>query len=96
MRHSSPAPGPCKPVTSQGKNGRTTAAVVALRSWMVFTPSARAPAPRKIQMISFSVTAVTMPLTAKIPMSSLSRPTVMRMSLTALRAMMAMTAAPMP
>ena len=57
---------------------------------------ATTPESRNTQTISLSVQAVTSALTAKIPHSSQSRASVILTSFTALRAMMAMTAAPIP
>jgi len=54
------------------------------------------PEATKTQMISLAVQAVTMRLTAKSPQSNRSRPRVVRASLAALHAIIAMTAAPMP
>ena len=54
------------------------------------------PEATKTQMISLAVQAVTMRLTAKSAQSNRSRPSVVRASLAALHAIIAMTAAPMP
>ena len=62
----------------------------------VRTTIAAIPPARKIQRISCSVHPVTTPLTAKMTHNSRSRPSVSFTSLVALRAMIAMTAAPMP
>src|SRR5205807_7382050 len=54
------------------------------------------PEATKTKMISRAVQAVTARLTANSPHSSLSRPSVLRASLAALHAMIAITAAPIP
>ena len=69
-----------------GSDGRTPA-----RANRGMSPEAT-----KSQMISLAVQAVTARLTAKIPHSSRSRPSVVRASRVALHAMIAITAAPMP
>jgi hypothetical protein len=60
------------------------------------TTKTSSPLARKTQMISDSVQAVMMALPAKTAQSSRSFLMVKRTSLKALRAMIAMTAAPMP
>ena len=60
------------------------------------TTSASAPAPTNTHTISDSVQAVATAATANKPQRSASRPRVSRVSLTTLRAMIAMTAAPIP
>ncbi len=97
IRHSSPGFGPRSPATSQPNHGAIESAVVVLWDGShAFAISARRPQPRNTHRISFSVHAVTSALATRIRMSSGSLPTVRRPSLTALRAMIAITAAPMP
>src|SRR5206468_2958261 len=88
---------PVRPDVNHAGHGATSSVLVDIDG------HARARASRginpeatKSQMISLAVQAVTMRLTAKSPQSSRSRPSVVRASLAALHAMIAMTAAPMP
>ena len=94
MRQSSPTPGPRIPEKSQV--GTSSADKVAGDGRHAFARSATNPQPKKIQMNSFSVQPVTIALTANKAMRTGSLPTVDRASFQALRAMMAMTAAPIP
>ncbi len=76
---------------------RPRAAAVGARSLGgAFTRSETTPHPRNSQTISVAVVAVTAIIKRKMPQRSRSRCTVIRTSFTALRAMMAMTAAPIP
>ena len=86
--------GPSSPASSQCA-GKIESADVP-RQKGVRTSMETTPDSRNTQTISLSVQAVTSALTAKIPQSSQSRARVIFTSFTALRAMMAMTAAPMP
>src|SRR5881396_1694525 len=88
---------PVRPDVSQAGHAATSSVLVGIAG------RARARASRginpeatKTQMISLAVQAVTMRLTAKSPQSNRSRPKVVRASLAALHAIIAMTAAPMP
>ena len=88
---------PCSPVTktfAQGANDR--AAVALLRRGGAFTIKATAPLRRKTQTTSRAVHAVTRVFKAKRLQRSQSFASVIRTSFTALRATMAITAAPMP
>jgi len=69
---------------------------VAAEGRQALARSATKPQPKKIQMISFSVQPVMIPLIANNAVRTGSFPTVARASLYALRAMMAITAAPIP
>ncbi len=85
--------GPCSPLTRSGQ-GITRAArarCAGSRRSRYVTPAAR-----KSQTISDSVHAVTAALARKRTHSATSRSSVLRASFQALRAMIAMTAAPMP
>ncbi len=89
--------GPSSPATNQC-GGTKSIAVVRNRSQLggVRISIAATPAARKIQRISFSVQPVTIALTMKMIQSRRSRARVSFTSLVALRAMMAITAAPIP
>src|SRR4051812_14909646 len=92
-----PDAGPCSPVSSQGGSGASARAPARpSRPGGALTSSATTPEATNTQTISDSVQAVTTALTPNRAASSQSLPTVMRTSLQALRAMMAMTAAPTP
>src|SRR5215471_5072355 len=86
----SPAGAPVK------MNGNHAAVVLAPQRGGKRTTSATTPLPRKSQTISDSVQAVATALAVNSAHSRRSRAIVIRTSLTALRAMMAMTAAPTP
>ena len=98
IRHSvSLVAGPARPATSPGGSSTSPRAALGRRAnGLARTTSASAPAPTNTQTISDSVQAVTSAATANRLQSSTSRPRVSRVNFTALRAMMAMTAAPMP
>jgi hypothetical protein len=85
--------GPCSPVTSQG-HGATTSVAPARRG--LLATSATTPQRTKSQTSSDSVHAVTRALARKSTHRSQSLPSVLFVSFHALRAMIAMTAAPMP
>ena len=72
------------------------ASAAAPRNGGVRTSKATTPDSRKTHTISLSVQPVTTALTAKMVQSSRSRPSVIFTSFTALRTMIAMTAAPIP
>ena len=89
--------GPCSPLTHHASHGATDNGRQARRNCgPVRTSGTTKPHSRKIQTISDSVQAVTMALTANSSHRSQSCDKVMRVSLTALRAIIAITAAPMP
>src|SRR5206468_1635433 len=95
--HSTPTEaGPPSAVRSRGPVDRKATAGAATAVRRSCTTTGTSPHNRNTQMISDSVQAVTRALTVNRSQRSLSRPSVMRTSFRTLRAMMAMTEAPIP
>src|SRR5688500_17392211 len=92
-----PVAAPARPVIAQSGSGDTANIVLPAPNFGgALMRTVRMPQPRKIQTISDSVQAVTRPLTPKIDQSNQSFDSVIFPSFHTLRAMMAMTAAPIP
>src|SRR5213075_992337 len=88
---------PVRPDVSQPGHGATSSVLVGIDGLARARVSRGInPEATKTQMISLAVQAVTIRLTAKSPQSNRSRPRVVRASLAALHAIIAMTAAPIP
>src|SRR5437016_2310722 len=88
---------PVRPDVSHAGHGATSNALLASDGrTRARASSGMNPEATKTQTISLAVQAVTATLTANSPQSNRSRPSVARASFAALRAMIAITAAPMP
>jgi hypothetical protein len=88
--------GAARPVIRTGGSAIAPSTGERPRSSGERTRTASSPAPRKTHRTSDSVQAVTIAAIENSPHSRMSRPSVRRVSFTALRAMTAITAAPMP